>query len=176
MPPQYIEPLLDNPYPPETDYEISEFKYESAMILRREIEAVQTRGDSEDAEYILGAEYTISYRLNGGDARKITVPRGMVTDLSSVPRLTRFFIDRVGPHLEASIVHDFLYLAWQDVPELKNGPPRKDHQRFADELLNAGLKEAELGSFKRFIIYQAVRNFGWSSFSERNPQRYIRIP
>jgi hypothetical protein len=171
--PDYFTPVLANPYPIETDYEITEFKYESPILLRREIEAVKTRGDADDAEYIVGADYIVSYRLNGGPPRLVTVPKGMLTDLASVPALTRFLVDRVGPHLEASILHDFLYVAWQDVPGLA---PRREDQKFADKMLNAGMKEAEVNSFKRFVIYHAVRIFGWLSFKEPNPQRYVHIP
>jgi len=171
--PTYFEPILQNPYPTETDFEITEFTYESPIILRREIEAVQTRGGADDAEYVIGADYTVTYRLNSGAPRQITIPKGMLTDLASVPTVARIFVDRVGPHLEAAILHDFLYVAWQDVPGLV---PREEDRRFADELMNAAMKEAEVGSLKRFAIFHAIRTFGKSSYEGRNPQRYVRVP
>ncbi|MCZ6588301.1 MAG: DUF1353 domain-containing protein, partial [Alphaproteobacteria bacterium] len=102
-------PNIDNPYPTGEWSEISDFKYLTPMILRREAEAVKNRGDKEkDAEYILGEEYRVSYKLDGQD-REIKVPRGMLTDLSSAPRIaTLAGIGRVGTHLEASLVHDFM--------------------------------------------------------------------
>jgi hypothetical protein len=103
-------PQIDNPYPEGAWSQITEFKYLTPMILRREAKAVRNRGDKEkDAEYILGEEYRVSFKLDG-QTREITVPRGMLTDLSSAPRIASLAgIGRVGPHLEGSIVHDFLY-------------------------------------------------------------------
>lgn len=37
----------------------------------------------------------------------------LLTDLSSVPWTGWSLVSRVGPHLEASIVRDWLYIAWQ---------------------------------------------------------------
>ena len=66
--------------------------------------------DGDDANYVVGEEYSASVTVTGpgapSDGRlKIAVPKGMLTDLCSVPRLARWLVSRVGPHLEASILH-----------------------------------------------------------------------
>lgn len=96
----------------------------------------------------------------------------MLTDLSSVPRLTRPILDRVGPHLEGSIVHDFLYVAWQDV--LGRGA-RDDDRRFADQLFKVAMEEAGAATTKRWLIYQAVSTFGGGAFKDSDEQRYVDL-
>ena len=84
-------------------------RFPGCSVAALEIDAVQHR-TGENAEFIVAADYPIRYKLDGVE-RRIVVPGGMLTDLSSVPTLARTIVSQVGPHLEASIVHDFLYVA-----------------------------------------------------------------
>ena len=165
--------VTDSPYPKEQWETIDDFNYESPLLLLRFIDAVTTRAGETDAEYILAASYTVSFRLDG-NLRKITVPSGMLTDLASVPWWGRWLVSRVGPHLEASIIHDFLYIAWQDLNG--HGARRRD-RRFADEVMRVAMKKAEVGLVKRTIIFGAVRAFGWTIYREReHSPRYRELP
>jgi len=167
-------PQIDNPYPDGEWSQITEFRYLTPMILRREAEAVKNRGDKEkDAEYILGEEYRVSYKLDG-QGREIRVPRGMLTDLSSAPTFASLAgIGRVGPHLEASIVHDFLYIAWQYLDPEREA--RSDDRRFADKLFRVAMKETSVLPFRRGVIYQAVRWFGGGVYNERDPNAFVDL-
>jgi hypothetical protein len=136
----------------------------------RGIEAVKT-ANAHDADYIVGEPYTISYKLDGS-SRQVTVPKGMLTDLASVPRPAWSFINWVGPHLEVSIVHDFLYIAWQDVP---GHSARKEDRKFADELMLLGMKKANMSWIKRNAIYSAVRIGGNGAYNGANSLRYVEI-
>lgn len=79
----------------------------------------------------------MSFRLDTEeDRRSITVSKGMLTDLASVPRCFRWYAGRVGPHLEAAIVHDFLYVAWQDLKEMC---PKPGMRFFADRIMLAAM-------------------------------------
>ena len=91
----------------------------------------------------------------------ITVPRGMHTDLASVPESLWSIVGPIGPHLEASVVHDYLYMAWTDF----HPKAREDDWLFADEVFLAGMKASKAP--KRNIIYSAVRMFGWKIFRVR---------
>ncbi len=163
-------PEFDNPYPDGEWSQITDFRFDTPLILYRGIKAVK-KADGNDADYILLRPYTIRYRLDG-DQRSITVPQGMLTDLASVPRAGRWLIGRVGPHLEASIVHDFLYIAWQDISEYG---AREGDRAFADELFRVGMERAKVNSFKKAIIYRAVRWFGGGTYKRPDPNRYVRI-
>ncbi len=133
---------IPDPYP--EGYQknsIVQFAYRSDLHLVRLKERLP--GIGPEQQYIVAKDYEVRYRLRGKQKMKsVIVPKGMLTDLSSSPRLFRWYVGRVGPHLEATIVHDYLYIAWQ----LKCGvPPTKQMRRFADDLKLAAMKEAGMG-------------------------------
>jgi hypothetical protein len=170
---RYFVPTFLDPYP--LSYRggaVVDLDFHDALIVRREIAAVKLRNGKGNADFILQEAYRISYRIAGQarDQRYIVeVPRGMLTDLSSVPWFARLFISQVGLHLEASIVHDFLYVAWQDVPG--RGARRRD-RLFADKVLLAGMIDARVSRLQRFAIYWAVRLFGRRTYETRDRTRY----
>ena len=159
-----------NPYPDEWQ-EITGFDYRSALSLLRPLNTVSHRL-GEDADYILQRDFLFDYTLDGGDVRRIVVPRGLITDLTSVPRLLRVFVGRVGPWLEAAILHDYLYIAWQDVPGLGARPRDR---LFADRMMLCAMQEAGVGWFDRTVIYLAVRTFGAATYAERDEKRYADL-
>jgi hypothetical protein len=165
-------PELESPYP-DTDWnDITHFEYVTPLWLYRDIEAVKIRRD-EDALYVVGQDYKVSYALDGGDPKTLTVPKGLLTDLSSVPRIARPIIARVGPHLEASIIHDFLYVAWQDLGD--RGARRRD-QVFADKLMRAAMRDANVDTTDRILIYRSLKLAGWPVYQDPNPPpRYVKI-
>lgn len=167
----FVVPSFDDPYPSGKWSKITDFKYETGLHLYRAIEAVRTR-HGDDADYIVARDYTVSFNLDG-KKRKITVPRGMLTDLASVPRVAQSMIGRVGPHLEASIVHDFLYIAWQDLAG--HGAREKD-RTFADNVLLTALVEAKVDLIVREAMFKAVRIAGWPVYKERDEPRYVELP
>ncbi len=162
-------PQFDNPYPEGEWSEITDFVYATNLHLCRAIEAVQTRV-GEDANYVLAQPYRVSFKLDDVE-REIEVPKGMLTDLSSIPPGLRWVVSRVGPHLEASIVHDFLYIAWQNLP---GHGARNEDRKFADELMRVAMKEAEVSGTQIFLIHSAVRLAGGSAFRNADPgTRYV---
>lgn len=168
-------PEIVNPYPDRYDGEsIEEFEYLTPLVLRREIDSVKLRGGRDDADYIVGADYKVRFRLAGESAKRtITVPRGMLTDLSSSPRALQSIVARVGPHLEASIVHDFLYIAWQDIGG--RGAQRPDWE-FADQILRAGMRAASVDRGQAAAIFAAVHIAGWPVYKKQNdPPRYVKF-
>lgn len=159
-----------NPYPDETG-EVDGIAYRTGLMLLRLKDAVPLRKGA-DADYIVGADYAITYRLNGQEERTVTVPRGMLTDLVSVPPVFRSWVGRVGPHLEAAIVHDYLYIAWQDAD---GGVPRRQDRRFADQLFLKAMRAAKVSRVASWTIYGAVRLFGGFAFRRREKERYVDL-
>ena len=98
----------------------------------------------------------------------IRAPRGTLTDLSSAPRLLRPFVGRVGPHLEATVVHDYLYVGWQ----VFNLTPTDDMRLFSDKVMLAAMLASGMGC-KAYAIYWAIRLFGTCIFYGRNPEPLI---
>lgn len=161
-------PEFENPYPGLPESDITALVYHTPLHLCRCIIAAQRRM-GRDADYIVSRPYTVRFRYNEVD-REITIPEGMVTDLTSVPWIARIFVERVGPHLEAAIVHDFLYIAWQDVAD--HGIRRAD-RKFADRMMYAAMKAAGVGLVRRGLIYATIRLFGAIAYARRDPVRYV---
>lgn len=161
---------------------ISTFEYVSEWLhLGRHIRAVQMRNGARDALYVVMQDYTVRFKFahvkedsaNYG-WQYITVPAGMLTDLSSVPQLLWNIVGPVGPHLEASVVHDFLYIAWQDLP---GRGALEDDWEFADNILLAGMGAAGVDKKQRSLIYSSVRQWGWDAYKGVNaPPRYVDVP
>ncbi len=109
------------------------------------------------ARMILHPKAGRPYRLT------IKAPRGLYTDLSSVPEPLWSFVGPIGPHLEASILHDYLYLAWTDFRETAS----KRDWNFADAVFLAGMRASRVP--KRRLIHAVVHSpIGWSAFRKRH--------
>ncbi len=160
----------ESPYPSCNWDRVVQVRYKSDLCLARRRERLR-HIKSED-QYIVVNDYIIYVELcdaeNKTIGHHIKVPRGMLTDLASVPRLFRPFVGRVGPHLEATIVHDYLYIAWQQL-----GIPATDKRRlFADQVMLAAMLEAGMVC-RAFAIYRFIRFFGKCIFYGRNPEPLI---
>lgn len=82
----------------------------------------------------------------------ITVPKGFVTDLDSVPRIPFVFFIAKGRTVESAVVHDYLY---------RTGlVSRKE----ADDIFYELMIKEGVSSFRSWYIYSAVRLFGGFSW------------
>ncbi len=162
-------PVFPNPYPDQPPAQIANFSYETPLHLCRCKKALQLNA-GEDADYVVSQPYTVKFMLDGV-THEITVPEGMLTDLSSVPWFARWLIGRVGPHLEASIVHDFLYIAWQD---LEGYNAREQDREFADRLLYVAIKELGFCRLRRWVVRYGLKWFAGDAFWGPNQLRYVK--
>jgi len=166
---QYV-PEMDNPYKPESAG-ISDFEYKTDLVLRRAVNAVPMTGNRE-ADYIVDEPYTVRFKVDGND-HSITVPSGMLTDLASVPWGFRVIIGRVGSHLEAAIVHDYLFIAWCDL----GLEPTRDMWHYSNRVMVAGLKAADVPSWKCWVISWALSTpFSWWIFSNCDKSGHYITP
>lgn len=163
---------------------ISCFRYKSDLHLMRFAKGLKYV-DRKD-QYVVAKPYTVSFEING-KPKCITVPEGMLTDLSSAPFLLRCIVGRVGPHLEATIVHDYLYIAWQDYEEqgcecdskcsnenCDKKISKKEMRQFADEIMLEGMKASGM-SCMAYLIYWGVKIGGGPTFRGRNTWRYVDL-
>lgn len=103
--------------------------------------------------------FTLSAQLVAlmGDGRKVTVPKGFVTDFAS-SNLGRWdFLSRSASRSYASIVHDWLYFTGM-VNRVQ-----------ADRYFVEGLKDEGCGWYDRMKAAAGLRMFGWIVW-----QRYRR--
>ena len=168
--PQPFVPEFDDPYVAR-DADVSDFRYETDLVILRMREACPM-GEDREADYIVAAPYRVSF-LADGERHTIEVPKGMLTDLTSVPRPFRWLVERVGPHLEAAIVHDFLFIAWQD---LGRGAQREDWL-FANRVMVAGMRAARIRPWICWVIAWALSTrFSWTLYRARDaPPRYVDL-
>lgn len=165
-------PDVGNPYIAR-DEDIDRFEYDTDLVILRMKKACRMGRDSE-ADYIIAAPYTVSFGPES-DRHEITIPKGMLTDLTSVPWLFRWLVERVGPHLEAAIVHDFLFIAWQDMEPKR--PPDREDWLFANRVMVAGMRKAEVKPWIRWIIARAIASgVSWRRYAREDaPPRYIDL-
>ena len=158
--------LLDSPYPAPGWKCITGFWFKTDLCLTRLKERDPRFGPEE--QYLVAKDYVVCVELDGNKVWTIRVPRGAVTDLASVPPGFRWYVSRVGPHLEASIVHDWLYVAWQKHELL----PTDDRRLFSDRVMLEGMLASGMGC-KAHVIYWVIRVFGTCIFYGRNPKPYV---
>jgi hypothetical protein len=84
-----------------------------------------------------------------------TVPVGFITDFASIPAFFRRIFNVNGTHREEAVVHDWLY---KNKGKLPDSPilTRKE----CDQIFLDGLKKEKIPLWKRFLMYQAIRQFG----------------
>ncbi len=149
-----------DPFPAEEIRGISDFEYLDELKFVRHAQ-VHVRKTPESL-WQLAADFrvrmTVELASGGTQALTIKAPRGLYTDLASVPKAVWSIVGPIGKHLEASIVHDYLYMAWTD---FRNEAVPRDH-KFADKVFLAGMKVSNV--YRRYPIYWAVRLFGWPMF------------
>jgi len=94
-----------------------------------------------------------------GSNNVIDVPVGFYTDFASIPRLLWSFLPQWGKYGNAAVIHDFLY--WDQSRSRKK----------ADEILLEGMVILEVGFIKRYLIYWAVRLWGWWAWWENQSRK-----
>ena len=150
------------------------------LFLTRSVTAVPG-GEGRETEYIVKRPYRVRVFLDWWDGHDyqqdsvtVEVPAGMLTDLTSVPRLFRPIVGRVGRHLEAAIVHDFLFIAWQDMP---NRGARREDFRFANDLFYVMMRASGVWWHRRVAAWLGVASFvGWMTYKGRNPGTRYAAP
>ncbi|SEW47411.1 Protein of unknown function [Cognatiyoonia koreensis] len=164
----FVGPIhRENPYP-EGRVRITNLTFVDDLILFRPQEELLNRKDDMDV-YLLGADKTVHWESDDGDCGIVTVPFGFITDLTSVPWVFRLFVSRAGPWLEAAVVHDYLYVAWNEVEGARPDP--KD-RKFADDIMFAAMTTANVGAIRKWAIYASVRLFGGWTFGRDDRCNY----
>lgn len=112
-----------------------------------------------EGKWRLEADY--EYR---DDATAITVPAGLLFDLSSVPRV---FWPLIGPFelsIAAPLLHDFLYRHGGRLPDGSVSPPRTYTRAEVDRMFLTIMEAEAVPFWRRVPAYLAVRAFGRSAW------------
>jgi Protein of unknown function (DUF1353) len=99
----------------------------------------------------------------------VTVPKGFVTDLASIPPLFYSYLRPDGIYAYAAIIHDYLY--WeQTVPKAQ-----------ADDTLKAAMQDLKVDPVRIELIHRAVSLAGMEAWNqnkklkEQGEQRYLEM-
>ena len=95
------------------------------------------------------------YEING---YRITVPKGFITDLASVPRSFWTIFPPFGRYTPAAVIHDFLYSRYNSTGI---------NRTLSDKIFLHIMKELGVSFLKRKIMYKAVRLFGKTSWENK---------
>lgn len=106
--------------------------------------------------YYLEDDLVWKPNLGSGLTHTITVPKGFVTDLASVPRLLWFKYSPQGRYAYAAIVHDYLY--WVQDPNIS--------KEEADKILKAAMIDSGVPELTVKAFNLAVDKFGGSSWKK----------
>lgn len=154
----------NNPFPDGEIDRISEFEYLDELKFVRHAQVHAKR--PPQSLWQLSADFRVRMRVHpeDGNPYKLTIkaPHGLYTDLASVPKAFWMIVGPIGPHLEVSIVHDYLYMAWTDF----HPKARRSDWNFADAIFLAGLKASNVK--ERNLIHAAVRLAGWPIFRTKS--------
>jgi len=90
------------------------------------------------------------------DLKLFTIPKGMITDLGSVPVPFRNIFSRFGVLTVAFIIHDYGYRV----------QPKNTDRKFWDDVLLELMKKDKIFKVKRFFIYRSLRIFGYKAWNE----------
>lgn len=84
----------------------------------------------------------------------VSVPKGFITDLASIPRVFWNLLPPFGKYTNAAIVHDYLY---------------RTHlcsRAMADYVIWQGMRASRVGFAVRLLIWGNVRLFGWIAWRD----------
>jgi hypothetical protein len=107
----------------------------------------------------------LTYRV-GISKASVTVPRGFVTDLASIPPALQSLIQQNGPYLLPAVVHDYLY--WKQTCTRTQ----------SDQILLLAMIENHVKPVHRDAIYKAVRvagSFAWADNTRERSAKMLRI-
>jgi len=91
--------------------------------------------------------------------KTIKIPKGLETDLATIPRLFWVVFPPNGVYAKAAIVHDFLYRQLSDSYKIS--------RKLADEIFLEGMTVLGVARWRRTAIYLAVRVGGFLFYKTR---------
>lgn len=154
-----------DPFPSGDVRRINDFEYLDELKFVRHAKVHVKKSPESLWQLATNFRATMQVELKDGTFYPLTIraPRGLFTDLASVPKVLWSLVGPIGSHLEASIIHDYLYMAWTDY---RPKALRRDWD-FADAVFLAGMKESRVR--KRRLIHGVVHSdIGWAVFRKKS--------
>ena len=100
-------------------------------------------------------ERKFTYYIGAEDSNAfVVVPKNFTTDFASVPRFFWILIPPDGLYTQAAVLHDYTY------------HKKLYARKYCDEIFLEAMQVLKVGKFKRWLMYQAVRRFGWIGWNK----------
>lgn len=87
----------------------------------------------------------------------ISVKRGFITDLASIPRPLRLLFSVNGNHREAAVLHDWLYANKGKIVNERNGQKTTLCRASSDKLFLEAMQVSGVGFLRSWAMYLGVR-------------------
>jgi hypothetical protein len=100
----------------------------------------------------------------GNSTEIITIPKGFVTDLTSIPRFFWSAFSKTGPYMSAAILHDYLY--WD----------QRCTRAEADKIFDIEMKSYGVNDTSRKLIFSAVSEFGEAAWKSNTAAKQTGEP
>lgn len=97
----------------------------------------------------------------------VVVPSGFLTDFASIPWFFHRILPKDGPYNPAAVIHDRLYARGSVTAY---GPTITRAQ--ADAVLNEAMEVCQVATWRRWLIYRAVRLGGQHAWNEYRAGRH----
>jgi len=98
----------------------------------------------------------ISSLVYASEGVYVVIEKGFVTDYASIPRvLWSLFPADAGDTRRPAVLHDWLYVNHQGL-----------NRTYVDMMFRRALKEEGASLVKRWLMWSAVRTFGWRFWHE----------
>ena len=154
-----------DPFPAGKIKDITDFEYldELKFVRHAQVHVKKTPESLWQLSANFRVRMTVHPEAGAPYGLTLMAPRGLYTDLASVPDALWGIVGPIGPHLEASIVHDYLYMAWTDF----RPKARRSDWEFADAMFLEGMKVSRVR--KRKLIHAVVHSpIGWAVFRKKS--------
>ncbi len=129
----------------------------------------------EDRYYELQYDYMVQVDVGIVKSLLITIPKGYVTDLASIPRFvwTLTGLTPDGLYRGAAVVHDYIYgkkvkvKPYSDVSVLGMSKPLRLTREDCDNIFKQLILASGEASWKANVMFWAVRTFGGFFYKDR---------
>lgn len=116
---------------------------------------------SDGNSWVILQEFTYHIGAESND-NIVAVAKGFVTDFASVPRLFWLVFPKWGKYGNAAVIHDWLY--WEQ--------SSKRDRKTADAIFLEAMEVLGVSRWKRRVMYDAVRAFGWVAWNRNKNDKY----
>jgi len=78
------------------------------FVFPDHLDLIRFRQGHHGIHFMVQVAYRAMFDTPDGVTHTVTVPPGTTTDFASIPRVFQSIVTKLGPHIEAAVIHDHL--------------------------------------------------------------------